>query len=77
MITDKPIKNLFTWGDTVTVSVSAPTLNRPTNIGDIVGFRQANSEQTTEDKQYSGYLYSVEFGNGETIDIPESLLMLI
>jgi len=75
MATDKPIKNLFTWGDSVTVLESAPQIYRPRAIGDIVGFRRVPSMQMMKENDLI-YIYSVEFGDGEAIEIPQHLLIL-
>lgn len=54
----------FTWGDTVVVHASAPSPMRPGAVGEVVGFTRKSDETT----------YTVEFGDGRDVQVPQSLL---
>ena len=58
---------LFTWGDTVRVDVSAPPALRPGQLGEVVGVSETGD----------GMTYTVEFGDGKDVLVPSTLLTLI
>ena len=61
MATDQPMNPKFTWGDSVRVADEAPSQYRCGDFGSICGIRESGSH----------VLYTVEFGDGASIEIPE------
>jgi hypothetical protein len=57
-------RTTFTWGDTVVVAASAPPDMRPGDKGWVVGMIE----------RPEGTEYTVEFGDGSSVEIPESRL---
>ena len=64
MATDQPMNPKFTWGDSVQVADEAPSRYRSGAYGSICGIHELESQ----------VLYTVEFGDGAAIEVPEDHL---
>jgi hypothetical protein len=75
MIMHKP-ENKFTWGDTVRVKDEAPKNFHPGEIVSVCGLAEISTEDLKMDPTLiePTWLYTVEFGDGHSIEIPESYL---
>lgn len=61
----------WTWGDAVRVQAGAPVELRPGALAEIVGMRSIEgAEPSAEVGTAIGTLYSVEFSDGESAEIP-------
>ena len=71
-------RNGFTWGDAVQVCASAPEEFRPNAYGSVCGLRQtcANAAAPSVVADGCRYLYTVEYSDGTSAEIPEELLQL-
>lgn len=68
--------NLFTWNDLVIVKSNAPNCYSPGDIAVICGMEQVKSDKLAKEfnMNIGEWLYSVEFGNGSSIEVPECFL---
>ena len=68
--------NLFTWNDLVTIKHDAPSSYLPGEIAVICGMEQVNSEKLSHEFSINmgDWLYTVEFGDGSSIEVPEIYL---
>lgn len=68
--------NQFTWNDLVVVKNNAPLVYRPGQIAVVCGMEQVKSANLAlELKIKTGnWVYTIEFGDGSSIDIPEIYL---
>ena len=66
----------FTWGDFVRVRTGASVDLRPGESGDVVSITQINTQAQAEfyGAAIGETVYQVEFGDGETIKVPEEWL---
>lgn len=65
----------FTWKDLVVVADHAPTSQRPGATASIVGIsRQYERSGTYLEEFPTGNVYTVEFDDGASIDVPEGML---
>lgn len=66
----------ITWGDVVKVRELAPASMRPGASGDVVGVTEVNTAclATEFGVPLGGWVYLVEFGDGEAIEVPEGWL---
>lgn len=65
----------FIWGDPVEVSDEAADHLRPGELAEVVGFsaeRDRSGEYLAEFPD--GYVYTIEFGDGSSVEAPERLL---
>jgi hypothetical protein len=62
----------FTWGDVVRVIQAAPQSFRPGQLGSVVGFRGVGLTNQPSDSNVM--LVSVEFGDGDTMEVPDTYL---
>jgi hypothetical protein len=71
-------RNLFTWGDAVQVCPSAPEGLRPNAYGSVCGMRQIcpDAEAPFVPAAECHYLYTVEYIDGASAEIPEELLQI-
>lgn len=71
-------ENRFTWGDTVRVAESDGVRIdwRPGSMGSICGFRTIENEEQALSSSFivGTIVYMVEFGDGESQQIPEEAL---
>lgn len=66
---------MFTYADTVLVKPGAPAELRPGQLVSIVGITTDDERIGTHFEQFSaGTVYLVEFGDGDALDIHESML---
>ena len=67
----KPSK--FTWGDSVQVKESAPTIYRPGDYGSVCSINEVTSRESAKKYQClaNTYLYIVEYSDGTSQSIPE------
>ena len=74
MESDEP--NLFTWNDVVMIKTDAPVSYFPGKIAVICGMEQIKSEKLSQEFKISKgeWLYTVEFGDGSSIEVPECYL---
>lgn len=72
----KKPKNKFTWGDTVRIKHDAPTDLCPGKIVSVCAMVEVSSEDLPIDSNLieSTWLYTVEFGDGNSIEVPEYYL---
>ena len=66
----------FTWGETVRIRGGAPASYRPGALAAVCGMRQIeNAEQAQQfSRSVETTVYLIEFGDGESVEIPEDLL---
>ena len=66
----------FTWGDFVRVVTSAPEKYRPGELGDVCGIWTVDSLENSEarGKPIGTTIYTVEFGDGVSAEIPQRYL---
>ena len=65
----------FTWNDFVVVAEHAPKSQRPGAIASIVGIsRQYERSGTYLEEFPTGNVYTVEFDDGASVDVPQSML---
>lgn len=65
----------FTWNDLVVVAEHAPTSQRPGAIASIVGIsRQYERSGTYLEEFPTGNVYTVEFDDGASVDVPQGML---
>ena len=62
-----------TWGDTVRISQLAPAPLRPGALAAVVGIREIETEGQVEEftSPLGTRLYLVEFGDGDSLEVPE------
>ena len=65
--------NLFTWNDLVVIKPNAPSSYPVGKIAVICGMEQIKSEKLSNEFniKIGDWLYTVEFGDGSSIEIPE------
>jgi hypothetical protein len=68
--------NLFTWNDLVIIKSNAPSHYYPGKIGVVCGMEQIKSEKLSNEfnVKMGDWLYTVEFGDGTSIEVPEYYL---
>lgn len=66
----------FSWGDTVIIKDSAPVFLHPGEIGSICSVNKLDAEDVVQDPvlMEPTWLYTVEFGDGSSIEISEYYL---
>ena len=72
---EKP-KNKFAWGDTVKIKYEAPKDFRPGEIVSVCAMVEISLEDLKVDPTLIEpiWLYTVEFGTGDSIEVPECYL---
>lgn len=67
----------FSWGDTVEIKQSAPLQYKPGFSGCVCGIRIIDSEKVAREfnQEINSELYLIEFGDGESIEIPKTFLV--
>ena len=70
------MSNLFTWNDLVRVKSNAPLSYFPNQIAVVCGMLQVQSEKLRLKFGVSigDWIYTIEFGDGSSVEIPESYL---
>jgi hypothetical protein len=68
--------NLFTWNDLVVIKPNAPFSYFPGKIAVVCGMEQVKSKKLSNeyDIDIGDWLYTVEFGDGSSIEVPEFFL---
>jgi len=68
--------NLFTWNDLVTIKSNAPSFFLPGESAAVCGISQITTEKEAEQLHCKNgeWIYIVEFGDGSSIEVPESYL---
>lgn len=76
MASDKPIDHNFDWGNTVQIKQVAPECYKPGSKGCICGIRVIDTVETSKqfDQKIGSELYLIEFGDGETLEIPKNFI---
>ena len=66
----------FTWGDSVRIKLTAPARLRPGEGGEVVAITKIENQHQAEhyDVAIGITTYLVEFGDGQDVTVPESLL---
>jgi hypothetical protein len=66
----------FSWGDTVTIKKSAPAHLHPGELASVCSVIKIDPEDVRKDPSLiePTWLYTVEFGDGSSIDLPEFYL---
>lgn len=74
-IMQKP-KNKFSWGDTVKIKHGVPKDFHPGEVVSVCAMVEISSEDLEIDPTLieTTWLYTVEFGNGYSIEVPECYL---
>jgi hypothetical protein len=75
IIVQKP-KNKFAWGDSVKIKHQVPNYFHPGEIVSVCAMVEISSEDLKVDPSLiePTWLYTVEFGNGDSIEVPECYL---
>ncbi len=68
--------NLYTWNDLVVIKPNAPSSYFPGQIAVVCGIEQVKSEKLSRDYDIDigDWLYTVEFGDGSSTEVPEHYL---
>lgn len=68
--------NLFTWNDLIVIKYNAPSPYPSGKIAVVCGMEQIKSEKLSNEFniRIGDWLYTIEFGDGSSIEIPESYL---
>ena len=68
----------FTWGDLVRVRAAASIGNRLGALAGVVGMRDVETEEQSAqfDSPLASTIYLIEFGDGESVELPEHMLEL-
>lgn len=68
--------NLFTWNDLIVIKHNAPPPYPSGKIAVVCGMEQVKSEKLSKEFNIhiGDWLYTIEFGDGSSIEIPESYL---
>ena len=66
----------FTWGDSVIILKNSPTKFHPGSFASVCGFYRVQSKETAEELEckIGDWVYTVEFGDGSDVQIPECYL---
>lgn len=77
MASDKSLNFIFNWGDVVVVKQIAPERYKPGFRGSVCGMRSIDCIKLAIQfgQKVGSELYLIEFGNGETLEVPESFLI--
>lgn len=69
-------KNLFTWNDLIVIKSNAPSCFFSNKLAVVCGMEQIRSEKLSRDfnLELGNWLYTVEFGDGSSIEVPECYL---
>jgi len=69
-------RSKFTWGDTVKIKLGSPKDFHPGEIASVCSLVKINPEDISIDPILiePTWLYTVEFGDGNSIEIPECYL---
>ena len=72
MASDKIVNPIFNWGDTVVIKKIAPECYKPGLLGSVCGVSNIDSEELAIkfNQKMNSELYLIEFGDGETLEIP-------
>lgn len=76
MSTNSPNNSKFTWGDTVIIKSTAPKHLHPGEIVSVCAVVKIEEEDVFKDPSLveATWLYTVEFGDGSAIELPECYL---
>lgn len=68
--------NEFDWGEAVIVSPDAPKEYRPLSIADVVGMIFINTPQLAQNfnVKLNTWVYTIEYMDGSSIELPEMFL---
>jgi len=68
--------NKFTWGDSIIITKSAPGQFHPGEMASVCGFSKIKSLETAEklSSKVGHWIYTVEFGDGSDVQVPEIYL---
>lgn len=66
----------FTWGDSVIIRKNSPAKFHPGEFASVCGFYKVHSKETAKEFEckIGDWVYTVEFGDGSDIQVPESYL---
>lgn len=66
----------FTWGDSVIIRKNSPTKFHPGEFASVCGFYKVQSKETATELacKMGDWVYTVEFGDGSNIEVPECYL---
>lgn len=66
----------YTWNDYVSIKKNSPNLFHPGEIGVICGMSKIKFEETAKKyhSKIDDWIYTVEFGDGSDIQVPECYL---
>lgn len=79
MASNLPLNAKFTWGDFVKIKESSPIIYKPGSLGSICGIWNIESQVTMREFNvpFGTFMYTVEFEDGHTLEIPENHLEFI
>ena len=68
--------NLYTWNDFVKIKTTAPSRYFPGQLAVICGMEKVHTKRLSEEFNLNigEWLYTVEFGDGSSIEVPECYL---
>ncbi len=68
--------NLYTWNDSVLIKSNAPSSYFPGKSAAVCGIEQVKSQELASEFEIKigDWLYTVEFGDGSSIEVPEIYL---
>ena len=68
--------NLFTWNDLIKIKTEAPACYFPDKIAVVCGMEKVCSQRLSGEFKINigEWLYTVEFGDGSSIEVPECYL---
>lgn len=71
-------KKQFAWGDTVRIVPGAPERFKPGDLGEVCSIGTIETEKTSRDfgEPLGSTFYTIEFGDGTLLEIPERYLEL-
>lgn len=69
-------KHIYNWGDTVRISINAPDEYHPGKLAEVCSVWVVEDERNAKalGEAIGTVIYSVEFGSGEIIEMPEYFL---
>ena len=69
-------ENKYTWNDLVKIKENSPSIFFPGEVGVICGMGKIQNQELADKyfSQIGNWMYTVEFGNGSDLIVPEQYL---
>jgi hypothetical protein len=79
MASDKILNNTLTWGDDAKIIESAPKRYHPGEEGSVCGVYEIIDESVANEfsQEMGSKFYTIEFGDGSSVEVPEMYLKKI